>query len=231
MNKVFEKAFDFVYPNNIYCSCCGDVMNGTRVHGLCDNCIAEMTWLTKNPFENKLEGFFFDDVISLVLYDGYAQQIVHNLKFHSKPYIARGIGRLMGELLLTHCDERMTFVPVPMFKDKEKVRGYNQAALLAEYAAKASGNLFLPDAIIKIKSTNSMRMARAEDRFTALNGSMVVNRERLDYIENKEIVLVDDVITTGNTANYCSKILKDSGAKKVIILSFAAVDYKGNNEE
>ena len=231
MNKVFEKALDFVYPENIYCSCCGDVMNNTRVHGLCDDCVAKMKWLTKNPFDNKLEGFFFDDVISLVLYDAYAQQIVHNLKFHSKPYIARGIGRLMGELFLTRYDEKMVFTTVPMFKEKERIRGYNQAALLAKYAALASDNKFIPDALIKSKATDSMRMSRAEGRFTALEDSMVINPTKKAEIEGQNVVLVDDVVTTGTTANLCSQLLKDLGAKKVIILSFAAVDYKGNNEE
>lgn len=231
MNKVFEKALDFVYPENIYCSCCGDVMNKTRVHGLCDNCVAKMQWLTKNPFDNKLEGFFFDDVMSLVLYDAYAQQIVHNLKFHSKPYIAKGIGRLMGELFLTRYEEKMIFTTVPMYKEKERLRGYNQAALLTEYAAKASDNKFILDALIKNKATDSMRMSRAERRFTSLEGSMVINQTKRAEIEGQNVVLVDDVVTTGTTANLCSKILKDSGAKKVIILSFAAVDYKGNHEE
>ncbi len=206
-------------------------MESTRVHGLCDTCIEKMSWLTKNPFKNKLEGFFFNDVVSLVKYDGYAQMIVHNLKFHSKPYVARGIGRLMGELFITHYEERMVFTPVPMFKEKEKIRGYNQAALLAKFASEASGNRYIPDVLTKVKSTDSMRMARAEGRLTALQGSMVINDDRKDEVSGHDIVLVDDVVTTGNTANYCSRLLKEAGATKVIILSFAAVDYKGNEEE
>lgn len=231
MNKVFEKALNFVYPENIYCCACGDVMDPSRVHGLCDACIEKMSWLTKNPFENKLEGFFFDDVISLVKYDSYAQMIIHNMKFHSRPYVARGIGRLMGELLLAHYDEKMCMTAVPMFKGKERARGYNQAALLARYASEAAGNKYSEDLLFKIKATDSMRMARSEGRITALEGSIAINEAKIGEIAGQDIVLVDDVVTTGNTVNYCSRLLKEAGAKKIVILSFAAVDYKGNQED
>ena len=231
MNKVFENVLDLIYPENIYCFCCGDVMDSSRVHGLCDQCIAKLDWLKENPFARRLDGFFFDDVISLVNYDTNAQTIIHNLKLHDMPYIARGIGSLMGELLLSSYQKSLLITCVPMHKEKLKKRGFNQAELLAKYAARASSNQFSGDFLIKIRQTDSMRTERAEGRFTALKGSIIVNPKRLEAIQGREIVVVDDVITTGNTANCCAKELKEAGASKVYILSFAAVNYKGKSSE
>ncbi len=231
MNKILYKTLDLLFPENIYCSCCGDVINKSRVHGLCDNCVANLAWIIKNPFQNKLEGFFFDDVISLTKYDGYAQMIMHNLKLHSKPYIARGIGKLMGELLNSYFDDKLILTPVPMYNGKKLLRGYNQAALLAKYASVESDNVLYEDLLIKDKSTDSMRMAKGDERYTTLDSSIIINPARVHLVENRDIVLVDDVITTGNTANCCTKILKDAGANHVYILTFAAVDYKGKIEE
>ena len=137
----------------------------------------------------------------------------------------------MGELLASSYQKSLLITCVPMHKEKLKKRGFNQAELLAKYAARASSNQFLGDLLIKARETDSMRTERAEGRFTALKGSIIVNPNRQEDIKGREIVLVDDVITTGNTANYCSKELKEAGASKVYILSFAAVNYKGKSSE
>ena len=223
--KVAEEILNIVYPRNIYCVCCNDMLPLGRVHSLCDKCIENLKWISENPFTEKLDEFSFDEVLSLVYYDMYAQNIVHKLKFQSCPYVAKPIGRLMGELLNR---QDVTIVAVPMYIEKKKLRGYNQAELLGIYAAKASKAYFLKDGLIKIKPTASMRSLRADDRKNSIRDSVIVNEALVGQIKGRNIVVVDDVITTGTTADICAEALKNCGAKKVTILSFAAVNYKGN---
>ncbi len=227
--KVFDSISEIVFPENIYCICCGDLIPGSRVHGLCDACVEKLKWLSENPFESRLDEFSFDSVTSLVQYDYYAQKIVHNLKFHGKSYIANNIGRLMGELFLTSkiCDDPI-IAPVPMYIGKERSRGYNQAALLAERIAGICDAEYIKDLLIKTKRTDSMRTARAFGRLNALDNSIELNTAWARKIKGRNILIVDDVVTTGATAEKCSEAIKMAGPSSINILSFAAVNYKGN---
>lgn len=216
---------NLIYPQNIYCICCSDMLPVGRPHALCDECISNLSWFTANPFDKKIDEFNFDRVLSLVNYDMNAQTIIHKMKFQNRPYIAKPVGRLMGELYAKAGD---IFVAVPMYKEKEAVRGYNQAALLAEYAAKACGSIYIKDVLVKTKPTVSMRSLAGDDRRQVIRDSIRVVDEKIPVIKGKTVVLVDDVITTGTTADICAEALKKAGASYVIVLSFAAVDYKGN---
>lgn len=217
-------VINFVYPRNIYCVCCNDMLPLGRDHSLCDKCIDELLWYTKNPFDKKIEEFSFDKVLSLVNYDMHAQTIMHKLKFQNKPYIAKPIGKLMGEL---YGMAGAHFVAVPMHKEKQEQRGYNQAELLAIYASKACGSTYLKDALSKIKPTVSMRSLTGDARRQVIRDSIIVSPAMKEKIKGRNLVLVDDVITTGTTADICASVLKRAGAKSVTVLTFAAVDYKG----
>lgn len=217
-------VINFVYPRNIYCVCCNDMLPVGRDHALCDKCIEEMLWYSKNPFDAKINEFCFDKVLSLVNYDVHAQTIIHKLKFQNKPYIAKPIGQLMGEL---YGEAGAYFVAVPMHKERQEERGYNQAELLAIYASKACGSIFLKDALLKIKPTVSMRSLTGDGRRQSIRDSIVVTPENKGKIKGKDLVLVDDVITTGTTADICASALKKAGARSITVLTFAAVDYKG----
>jgi len=220
VNRILDCILDIVFPENIYCICCGDMIAKSRIHGLCDDCIKSIDWVTEDLFDEK-KGFSFDGVLSLANYDFRIQQIMHGLKFHGKNYYASSMGLLMGELFNENCKGEYVFVPVPMHREKEEIRGYNQAALLAKYASKTAGAQFIKDALLKIKTTESMRIAGGEKRRNLLEGSIACNPKCLNVIKGADIVLVDDVVTTGSTAEECSRVLKKAGAKSVTVLSFA----------
>jgi len=112
-------------------------------------------------------------------------------------------------------------VPVPLSKEKQKKRGYNQAGLLARYAGKELGIPVL-EAIEKIKDTRAMRSSRGLERRFILDQAFRVVETNKAKVEGANIILVDDVITTGSTANECSKVLKLAGAKSIVVLCFAS---------
>ena len=236
-----DKALDLVFPQNIYCFCCGDTMESSRIHGICDKCAEKIDWLDHDPFRASLEDFAFDHVLSCCVYGFYPRRIMYDLKLHGKPYIARSIGPLMAEKVLAETalsgnapagnalsgkdaqgGSYAAMIPVPCTKAKKKKRGYNQAELLARYAAKQLGLPVWTDVLIKTKETPSMRLSTGEERRNLMQGVFAVDQTTCAKLRGADILLVDDVLTTGSTADACARTLKDSGARTVSVLCFAS---------
>ena len=95
--RLAGKVLDLVYPRTLYCLCCGDTMEQSRIHGICDNCAKKINWLDHDPFRASLDEFAFDHLLSCCVYGFYPRRIMHDLKLHGKPYIAENIGLLMAE--------------------------------------------------------------------------------------------------------------------------------------
>lgn len=220
MGAVTEKVLNLVYPDNLYCSVCGDLIDQSRIHGLCDSCIEKIDWTLDDPFRFSLDKFSFSGVLTCCTYGFFARRIVHSLKLSGQTYIAKGIGRLMGERVLQANIDFDCMIAVPSGEKHFKKRGFNQAELLAEYAAKECRIPLLKNNLVKTKDTKSMRLASGLERRFMLSGAFEV-REPLK-IKDKCVLLADDVVTTGSTAEECSKILLENGASKVYVLCFAA---------
>lgn len=206
----------------MYCMCCGDTIDPSREHGLCDTCIQMIPWDIHNPFESYMEEFAFDDVWPVARYGFHVRGMLYNFKLHGKTYMAKNMGKLLAERALLELEKIDALVEVPLFKTKEKRRGYNQAGLLAEYASKGLSVPFWKRALEKQRETGSVRMADLSARRSMLTGIFRVSEKYAFEIKGKNIVLVDDVCTTGSTADACARALKEGGAERVILLCFAA---------
>ena len=103
-------------------------------------------------------------------------------------------------------------IPVPMFKKKEKQRGYNQAALLAADLSRMTGIPYSEEMLIRVRKTSPMKDLERKDRLRNLKEAFSI-REPLSSIH--KVLLIDDIYTTGATMDECSLILKDSGAREV----------------
>lgn len=215
-----ESLLDLIYPENIYCCCCGDFIDKSRIHGLCDSCSEKIDWTFKDPFDLALDEFSFSGVFTCCTYGFYPRKIIHSLKFSANTYVAKGIGKLMGERLIHTGIDFDLILPVPSAKGKKIQRGFNQAELLAEYASKESLVPFRTDILLKKRETKSMRMSSGDERRFMLKDAFSV--ENPSAIRDKTLVLLDDVVTTGSTAEECSRALMDSGAAKVYVLCFSA---------
>lgn len=218
-----------IYPENLYCSCCGDTMEQNRTGGICDSCAARISWLTENPFKDVMEDYAFDNLVPCCVYGFYPRKLIHGLKLYGKTYVAKGLGLLMAESYAVSGEELPdAFIPVPITGKKLRKRGYNQSELLAKHAAAAlapEGGEPVPvlkDVLVKPKDTASMRMSDAITRRNMLVDAFAVPREKADLIQGKKLVLVDDVLTTGSTADACARTLKDAGAARVCVLCFAS---------
>ena len=220
--RIADRLLDLVFPQNIYCQCCGDTMESSRVHGICDKCAEKINWLDHDPFRASLEDFAFDHVLSCCVYGFYPRKIMHDLKLHGKPYIARSIGPLMAEKAQMEGGVYTALIPVPCTAAKKKKRGYNQAELLATYAAKQLGLPVRTDILIKQKETPSMRLSTGEERRNLMQGVFAVDQNACAGLPGADILLVDDVLTTGSTADACALALKAAGVRTVSVLCFAS---------
>jgi len=110
-------------------------------------------------------------------------------------------------------------IPVPLFPEKEKKRGYNQASELARELAVQKGAVFLKNQLIKVKNTLPQTSLEGSKRRKNLKGAFAVIDKKA--IEGKTVLLVDDVFTTGSTVEECSSTLKKAGALEVRALTIA----------
>lgn len=216
---------DVMFPKNIYCICCDDSMEPSRIHGICDRCAEKIEWLSDDPFYSSLEGFSFDRVAACCRYGFFVRRIMNRLKLQGEGYIAEGLGRLMGERLKMEQDTGSGPFPaiitsVPMHREKLRKRGYNQAELLAEAAARECGLPFMK-LLVKQSATASMRGSDAAARRGLLKDSFALAKDAEISIQGAHIVLADDVITTGSTADSCARLLRSAGASRITVLCFA----------
>lgn len=112
-------------------------------------------------------------------------------------------------------------VPVPVHRDKEKARGFNQAEKMARHLGRRIGVPVLPRAIIRNRMTAAQRSLSAEDRYFNLEGAFSLNPKDAVKIRGSRILLLDDVYTTGATAHRCGDVLKETGAARVDFIALA----------
>jgi len=232
--RLYGAAADLLFPENMYCACCGDVIDRkTRIHSLCDNCIEKIQWISDNPYASSMDDFSFDDLFSCCIYGYYPRQMIHKLKFSGARYLAKPMGKLLAERMLLACGgnrERLRasydcISYIPCTAEKQRSRGYNQAKLLAKYTASELG-IPLEDLLIKPVDTPSVRLAGRYERRTMLEGAFspspkYLSRDCPAPFSGKRVLLVDDVFTTGSTVNEAALTLKNAGADKIDVLVFA----------
>jgi ComF family protein len=152
---------------------------------------------------------------------------VHDLKYRDRHEVAALMGRLMavaGRALLA---ESALAVPVPLFRWRLWRRRYNQSALLARRLCRPhlawSDLAFRPDVLERTRQTAAQVGLGHRERKANVRGAFAVPDALRGEIAGKTVLLVDDVITSGATANACARALKAAGAARVNVLAFALV--------
>ncbi len=158
-----------------------------------------------------------------VAFDEASRGLIHALKYNDRQEAGLLMARMMaraGRALLSEAD---IVLPVPLYRWRLWQRRFNQSAFLAQQLAKASGQPWRGDVLLRQRRTKSQVGLRLAERRKNVKGAFILAPGHLSAVAGKTVLLVDDVRTTGSTAEACSNCLKAAGAAKVHLLTFALV--------
>lgn len=133
------------------------------------------------------------------------------------------MARLMVAKLAPMEDDTWVVVPVPLHRWRLWRRGYNQAAVLAREIARSLGGTLAVDALIRRKPTASLGGLGRRARLRELSGAIALSANGADVVRGHNVILVDDVLTSGATSGACVGVLLRAGAAKVVVSCFARV--------
>lgn len=231
-----------LYPAAVTCDVCGAELTAETRYTLCAECMTKLPRITGHrclvcgvPINDEADYCLrcqrtesvFRRNVSPLRYDGEGRQLVHMLKFGGKRYIARLLGAMMADEFLSSGEECEIVVPVPMSEKEVKRRGFNQSELLAADIGERLGMPVLP-ALSKVKDTPPQKELTGKERAENLKGCFALRFG--EYVKGRKILLVDDVFTTGSTANECARTLLKGRARSVTVLT-AAVTVPENKVE
>lgn len=243
MINIILKVLEFIYPPR--CVFCNEIIEVGKSKLICDNCKNNIRFIEGDtclkcgkPLNDNEEktckqclkyDFVYKKGISLLCYEGFARDAIHRFKYKNHPEYAK----IFAQLMYDYSEDKTFFnanylIPIPMFIKKKKSRGFNQAELIANEFSKISNIPVLEDVLIRIKKTKKQSDLNFKERQNNIKDAFKV--ERSDRIKNKNILLIDDIYTTGSTINECSKILLDAGARDIYFYSLSIVLYKNKNK-
>lgn len=162
-----------------------------------------------------------DGVLAAVDYGPIARRLVLRLKYGRKPQFAHVMARLMARHAAAYPDALL--IPVPLHWTRLWQRGFNQSLLIARCVASHTGQLVHPQALVRTRRTRPLGRLSQKDRAIEVRGVFRLANGFSRLVQGRDILLVDDVYTSGATANACAKLLKRNGAQSVRILCWARV--------
>lgn len=231
--RVAGALLDTVFPPRCHC-CRAFIPEAGRIH-VCSRCLGESTFLSSPhcticgvPFATTdgidhacasclLEPPPFAAARGALLHDGPARDMVHRFKYGGKVQLRRPLGLLLAEPLASFvaaCRVDVV-IPVPLHISRLRQRGFNQAVLLGEVAAREWGLPFHRTALCRNRLTQPQTELSAEERRRNVHGAF--GMDRAAAVAGKRVLLIDDVYTTGSTAGECARVLRKGGATAVFV--------------
>lgn len=209
------------------CSICGKLSKNY----LCSKCNIKLkkqatfkvdSYITKNGFHRK----YFDEHIYFFKYEGLIRQEIIKFKFDGESYKYRAITNFIQKNFLLNNKKAFQIlngydiiIPVPISKKRLKERGYNQCELIAKDLAKCLKIKLIKNCLLKRKNIISQSKLNKEQREENIKDVYIIKNKQ--KISNKKVLLLDDIYTTGSTANECSKILTRAEPSKIGIITIA----------
>ena len=188
-----------------YCRICGKPKDKYFTGDLCEDCSNEKPAFTLAR--------------SVAIYEGLLKEAIHEFKFNGKKKLCDPLGKIMidhifrSDIPLIDID---TITPIPLSNKRQKERGYNQSLLLVE---NISSKLYLKvnaGSLFKVKNIKPQHDLLRQERLTNIQGAFVANN-----VEGFNILLIDDIYTTGATVKEASSVLRHAGAKNIYVLTLA----------
>ncbi len=230
---VWEAILDFVYP--AHCLLCGHPL-ATPTGGICDGCRSSLNVIDGPgclrcgcPTDPRQSGcrncadkqFRFSRMRTLASFNPQMQRMIHLLKYRGKCRVGRVLGDALGKAVSedSALGTAEMVVPVPLHSSRERERGFNQSAIIAR-AIDAHLRIGVREDVLKrVRPTETQTTLDIAQREGNVSNAFQVRKA--SRVENRPILLVDDVVTTGSTANACTNALLAAGASEVFVVAAA----------
>lgn len=215
---------------------------------LCPTCEADLPRLTEpfcqtcaEPFHGRMDAspercaycahrrLYFEAAICPCISTGLVRELIHNFKYNGRMQNLKALVSLLREVWMDErlCGERVdAIVPVPLHWLRQRVRGFNQAALLARGLGKSRG-VPVWSALVRRRHTGRQTQLTRRERLRNLRRAFDLRWGMAARVPGARLLLVDDVYTTGTTVNECAKSLRRAGAEKVWVATVARAYTQG----
>lgn len=228
LKQNFTNLLDFFLPR--YCAGCNTKL--TNSEGIiCKECFNNISLADSTRLQYEFDRKFsssdiIKDFFSAYVFekDGTLQNIIHSLKYNKKFLAGILLGKKLAEAISTKSQRWKIdlIIPVPLHHLKKAERGYNQSGFIAKGLSRNLKIPFSNRAVKRVRYTESQTKLHQSEREENIAGAFKVKQKK--KIEGKNLLLVDDVITTGSTIKECGKVLLDNGAKAIYACSVAIAD-------
>lgn len=236
LNYYWRSLIRILYPAN--CVLCRTPLTIDEIH-LCIRCIKKIEPLKAPtclkcarplaPYGNhrstcsqcRSERPYYDRGFALVPYQEPVKNIFHQIKFQKKLWLIKIFSGLFERLPSSEMRNYEMIIPVPLDSRRQRERGFNQALIIAQMLNRLSLKNAPPikKVISKKKKTLPQSQLRREERLSNLENAFSLRQKGI--VQGKQILLVDDIFTTGATINECARILKEDGAERVDFFTIA----------
>lgn len=202
-------ALDLIFPPK-----CG-ICKKDNDEYICNKCLEEI----KKYYVR--ESILDNEIISVFEYRDYIKRLIIDYKFNDKSYLYKTFSNIIlkNEMICEQIKKYDIMVPVPVHIRRFLERGYNQSELISNEISKKLKIEHENKALIKIKNISPQSKKGKKERFENIKDVFKVSDEKL--VKNKKILIFDDIYTTGSTYMECKRVLLNSGATKVGILTLA----------
>lgn len=225
MLSLLNATFDFLLPR--FCVFCEQKLSPLEKY-LCNNCFSKLD-LADNDY---LKDFFNEKFNNLskidYLFSCYKytkkspiQKIIHQLKYNGKFRIGYYLGTILANKIKDDIElnNYNLILPVPIHPIKKTERGYNQSYYIAKGFAKSTNKKIINNVLYRKVYTESQSLRNKNQREENIKDIFEI--KNVNYIKGKNIIILDDIITTGSTVKEVAKICKNNGAAKIAAVSIA----------
>lgn len=229
-----EKLFSLLYPD--ICPFCGKVLKKEEYGAVCKSCASKLPYISEpcckkcgKPLRKDTEEYCFDCSRHRHIYDrGFAiwehsplvAKAIYQYKYHNRRIYSRFFARemLMSYESIIRKWKIQLIVPIPISKKRRRKRGYNQAGLLAREISKYMGIPYAETSLVRVRDTTPQKTLSVKERKKNLRNAFAW---RADRRPPKNVLVIDDIYTTGNTIDAASLVLKRAGAENVYFLTIS----------
>lgn len=233
MNFLKNMLF-FIFPRK--CEMCETISESY----ICDKCKSKLekteVYLNRIDDYSKDNTKYFDEHAYIFEYNSIIREKIIEYKFKNKPYLGKMFSEFFvkNEKMCGFFEKYDIIIPVPMTNKKIKERGYNQTEIIAKIISQNITNITMQkNVLIKYKNNKVQSQLNKEQRQQNVQNVYELNNEEI--IKNKNILILDDIYTTGATCNECVKTLRNAQPKKIGIITIAKdcekIQVKNNRKE